>query len=60
MRVSRQGRIRAMALFDGSVRSIVSDLGKRSWFSSDKARKQLGWAPRPVEDSIEDCARSLL
>jgi dihydroflavonol-4-reductase len=51
--------IRAMGLFDGSVRSVVSDLGKRSWFSSEKARTQLGWTPRPVEDSIEDCARSL-
>ena len=20
----------------------------------------VGWAPRPIEDSIEDCARSLL
>jgi nucleoside-diphosphate-sugar epimerase len=52
--------IRAMALFDGSIRSIVSDLGKRSWYSSEKARTTLGWTTRPVEDSIEDCARSLL
>jgi nucleoside-diphosphate-sugar epimerase len=52
--------IRAMGLFDGSVRSIVSDLGRRSWYSSEKARTTLGWETRPVEDSIEDCARSLL
>ncbi len=52
--------IRAMALFDGSIRSIVGDLGKRSWFSSQKARTQLGWNTRPIEDSIEQCARSLL
>jgi nucleoside-diphosphate-sugar epimerase len=52
--------IRAMGLFDGSIRSIVSDLGQRSWFSSEKARTTLGWQTRPVEDSIEDCARSLL
>jgi nucleoside-diphosphate-sugar epimerase len=52
--------IRAMALFDSSVRSVVGDLGKRSWFSSEKARTTLGWTTRPVEDSIEDCARSLL
>jgi dihydroflavonol-4-reductase len=49
-----------MALFDGSIRSIVGDLGKRSWFSSQKARTQLGWNTRPIEDSIEQCARSLL
>lgn len=52
--------IRAMALFDGSVRSVVGDLGKRSWFSSQKARTSLGWTTRPIEESIEDCARSLL
>jgi dihydroflavonol-4-reductase len=51
--------IRAMALFDGGVRSVVGDLGKESWFSSEKARTTLGWTPRPVEDSIEECARSL-
>jgi nucleoside-diphosphate-sugar epimerase len=52
--------IRAMALFDPSVRSVLGDLGRASYFSSVKARSQLGWEPRPVEDSIEDCARSLL
>ncbi len=52
--------IRVMALFDGGVRSVVSELGKRSWFSSEKARTTLGWTTRPVEDSIEDCARSLV
>jgi hypothetical protein len=49
-----------MALFDGSIRSVGSDLGRQSWFSSEKARGTLGWAPRPVEDSIEDCVRSLI
>jgi dihydroflavonol-4-reductase len=59
-RVAPNVLIRAMALFDGSVRSIVGDLGKRSWFSNEKARTTLGWTTRPVEDSIADCARSLL
>jgi dihydroflavonol-4-reductase len=59
-RVAPNLAIRAMALFDGSIRSVVSDLGRQSWFSSEKARGTLGWAPRPVEDSIEDCARSLI
>jgi len=52
--------IRAIALFDPSVRSVVGDLGTRPWYSSEKARTTLGWTTRPVEDSIEDCARSLL
>jgi nucleoside-diphosphate-sugar epimerase len=52
--------IRAVALFDGSIRSVVGELGKRSWFTSEKARSTLGWTTRPVEGSIEETARSLL
>ena len=52
--------IRALAIFDGSLRSVVGDLGKRSWFTTDHARTTLGWTTRPVEDSIEETARSLL
>ncbi|HUZ28931.1 MAG TPA: NAD-dependent epimerase/dehydratase family protein [Solirubrobacteraceae bacterium] len=59
-RVAPNLLIRAMALFDGSIRSVVSDLGRRSWFSSQKARSELGWTTRPIGDSIEQCARSLL
>lgn len=59
-RVAPDCLVRLMARFDGSIRSIVGDLGKRSWISSDKARTALGWTTRPVESSIEDTARSLL
>jgi len=59
-RVAPNVLIRLLGLFDGGVRSVVGDLGKRSWFSSEKARTRLGWSPRPVEDSIEDCGRSLV
>jgi dihydroflavonol-4-reductase len=59
-RTAPNALIRVMALFDGGIRSVVGDLGKRSWFSSEKARSKLGWMTRPVEDSIEETARSLL
>jgi nucleoside-diphosphate-sugar epimerase len=59
-RVAPNLMIRAMALFDGGIRSVVGDLGKRTWFSSEKARSTLGWTTRPVEDSIEETARSIL
>jgi dihydroflavonol-4-reductase len=59
-RVAPNMLIRALALFDGSLRSVVGDLGQESWVSSEKARTTLGWTTRPVEDSIEDCARSLV
>jgi dihydroflavonol-4-reductase len=52
--------VRAMSLVDGGIRPFVSDLGKRQWMSSDKARRTLGWTPRPIEDSIEDTARALI
>jgi dihydroflavonol-4-reductase len=59
-RVAPDMLVRLMARFDGSIRSIVGDLGKQSWISSDKARATLGWTTRPIESSIEDTARSLL
>jgi dihydroflavonol-4-reductase len=52
--------VRAMALFDPSVRSIVSDLGEKTTYSLENARARVGWVPRPVEETIVDCARSLL
>jgi nucleoside-diphosphate-sugar epimerase len=52
--------VRAMAIFDPGVRSVVGELGQEVGFSSAKARERLGWSPRPIEDTIVDCARSLL
>lgn len=52
--------VRSMSLFDGSLRSVVSDLGQKVTYSNEKAKTRLGWAPRPAEDSIADCAESML
>ncbi|HEU4392591.1 MAG TPA: hypothetical protein VFR04_03015, partial [Solirubrobacterales bacterium] len=52
--------VRAMGLFDPSVRSVARQLGQRVELSSEKARSSLGWLPRPVEETIVDCARSLV
>jgi nucleoside-diphosphate-sugar epimerase len=52
--------VRVMALFDGGLKSIVGDLGKRIEVSSEKARSMLGWTPMPVEDSIADTAEALI
>jgi nucleoside-diphosphate-sugar epimerase len=59
-RVAPNLLVRAMSLIDGGIRPYVNDLGKKQWMSSEKARRTLGWAPRPIEDSIEDTARALL
>lgn len=52
--------LRFMALFDRTLRRVTPGLGRTGSFSSAKARKILGWTPRPVEESIVDCAESLI
>jgi dihydroflavonol-4-reductase len=52
--------VRAMGLFDPSVRSVVGQLGRRTSLSSEKARSRLGWSPRPLEDTIAECGRSIV
>ena len=52
--------VRAMALFDRGLRSVVGDLGKRTEISSRRARETLGWEPRAIADTIEDTARGMI
>ena len=52
--------VRAMALFDPGVRSILGQLGRKTTISGGKARTQLGWSPRPLAETIAECAQSLL
>jgi dihydroflavonol-4-reductase len=51
--------VRGIAIFDPSVRTIVGQLGRRVELSSEKAGSLLGWSPRPVEETIVECAQSL-
>jgi len=52
--------VRGMGVFDPSVRTIVGQLGRRVEMSSEKAKARLGWSPRPVEETVVDCAQSLV
>ena len=52
--------VRAMARFDPGLRSVTGDLGRRTDYSIEKAKRILGWTPRPVEQTVVDCARSLI
>jgi len=52
--------VRAMGLFDPGVRSIVGQLGRKQEYSSAQAEELLGWTPRPIEETIVDCARSMV
>jgi nucleoside-diphosphate-sugar epimerase len=52
--------VRAMARFDPEIRSVAGELGNKTTYSLESAKRRVGWAPRPVEETIVDCARSLL
>jgi len=51
---------RALALFVPQLRLLTSELGRRNEVTSEKARRVLGFAPRPAADTIVDCANSLM
>ena len=52
--------LRLIALPSASVRQILPELGKPKNGSNDKAKRLLGWAPRPSEEAIVATAESLL
>ena len=52
--------VRAMALVDPGVRSVADELGHEARYSVENARRRVGWEPRPVRDTVVECARSLL
>ncbi|MGZ4199251.1 MAG: NAD-dependent epimerase/dehydratase family protein [Thermoleophilia bacterium] len=52
--------VRALALVNPEARDIVRDLGKVRRASNEKARRVLGWEPRPNEEGILATAQSLL
>jgi nucleoside-diphosphate-sugar epimerase len=53
--------VRLAARFgDPSLREITPGLGRRNRHSTAKARRVLGWQPRPASETVLDCASSLL
>jgi nucleoside-diphosphate-sugar epimerase len=52
--------MRLAGLFDKDLGSVTPSLGRRHDYSSAKAQSLLGWAPRPLEETILDCANSLI
>ncbi len=49
-----------VALFDRDLKSVTPGLGRRREFSSARAQSLLGWRPRPMKETVLDCARSLI
>ncbi len=52
--------LRLVALFDADLKTVTPGLGRRRDFSSAKAQSVLGWSPRPIKETVLDCARSLI
>ncbi len=52
--------VRLAARFDPGLRSFTSDLGKQVVLSNEKARQRLGWKPRTVQETLVECANSLI
>jgi dihydroflavonol-4-reductase len=52
--------VRILALFDPEIRSVAGELGQKTIYSLENAKRRVGWTPRPIEETIVDCARSLL
>ena len=50
---------RMAALFDPIVQGRRYELGKKRPVSSEKAKRVLGWSPRPITETVLDTARSL-
>ena len=52
--------VRGMGIFDPGIRSVVGQLGKKVEVSNEKVEAVLGWSPRPIQETIVDCAQSLI
>lgn len=52
--------LRIAAMGDPVVRGRLFELGKVRMASSEKARRDLSWTPRPVERTIIETADSLI
>ena len=52
--------VKLIALFNPRIRMLADEVGVRNETSSAKARRVLGFDPRPVAETLVDCAESLL
>lgn len=50
---------KGLALVSPQMKAMLPLLGRTQAFSTEKARRVLDYAPRPVEDTVVDCGASL-
>lgn len=53
-------QVRQLAEIHPELREIAVALGRRNRHSIEKARRVLGWIPRPARETVADCGRSLI
>ena len=51
---------KGIAAVNPQMKILLPLLGRTQIFSSDKARRLLGFTPRPAEDTVADCGASLM
>ena len=51
---------KGIAAVNPQMKMLLPLLGRTQIFSSDKARRLLGFTPRPAEDTVADCGASLM
>ena len=52
--------VRVVAVFDATLRMVVDDLGRKSSFDTTAIRRDLHWESRPVAQTINETADSLI
>ena len=52
--------VHILSLFNEGIRSIKSELGKTRNCDVSHAKERLGWETRPAEESVIECAKSLI
>jgi dihydroflavonol-4-reductase len=52
--------IRLASLFDKDLGAVTPSLGRKHDYSHAKAERVLGWTPRPLKETVLDCANSLI
>jgi dihydroflavonol-4-reductase len=52
--------LRLASIFDTDLQAVTPSLGKKHQYTSAKAQTMLSWRPRPLKDTVLDCANSLI
>ena len=52
--------VRVVAMFDPTVRTVVSDLGRVRRVSSDRIRSVLHWQPHSLEEMVVSMGETMI